>query len=378
MDHKYLFNEIKNEIENLEDDISRSKPQTIIIDELCSRLGQRTTKGVYIIIGPPGIGKSYTCNQVKINLEKKVKIKYVDVAENIREEEALGRKIETFTNIRVSTILMLDNFDRVFTYSHDKKRGNWTSLHENRPGIVKFQDSINAFIKKDGAKLVIVIQDETYYRLRDDINSLHHRLEKGDDWIVRALGVPNKLQDLGYLYNSKYHEYLASILDVVFEQGFDEPLAVFLAKLAKKYSYDVENSKRDVSEGFSIDFNSFKKLIFNGDKIDVVNKLCSRLGLFYIPSDDASQEKIVSPSKVIDEIEKRSEKLNLFPSEWQKIKTRFWLGFPPSFVLISSIIFGLGLTDKISNIPIFIFIFIVFLAWLIIAYLFGYWFDKYE
>jgi hypothetical protein len=102
------------------------------------------------------------------------------------------------------------------------------------------------------------------------------------------------------------------------------------------------------------------------------------LGLFYIPSDAASQENIISPSKVIEEIEKRSEKLNIFPSEWQKVKTRFWLGFPPSFVLISSVIFGLGLTDKISNIPIFIFIFIVFLVWLVIAYLFGYWFDKYE
>ncbi len=342
-------------------------------------LSNLDSKKLIILTGPPGIGKSWVCDAVEqelINSRILQSVKKIDVEVCVKNHVELSPQITAMTANKRMRVLILDNFDRMFKYSASTLKGDWDSLQDERSDVQQTMREISEFAERTGAKLVITIQDETYYQIRADLKKISE--EFGKEQPERfSLGVPEHVEELGYLYNLKYNNYIDQILKSIFNEGIDFPLVPFFVQLLQYYKDTTYNPDSNSIQHMELELKQLNGLIVQRNKVDNIKKMLSRLGLSHIP-DETSQEHnmVIIPGEVLRIIAKLLADSGISQSKWQKLITYFILGTPLSLGLIFSIIFALGLSGEIKQVSLPLSCLLVFLVIPPLAVIIGYFFNN--
>ncbi len=325
-------------------------------------LSDQEIKKIIVLIGPPGIGKSYICSRLKNNSKIEKKSELINSENCLERDTQLPVGVSIIVNHRRTKILFIDNFDRVFQHSFFSPKGNWKSLAEdgNQKSYLDTLSGIKKFMQRDGARLVLTIQDSAYYEIRNDLIDTWKETGEMDCKLdIIPVGVPDRFENLDYLLNPRYQSYIELILKRIFTEGIDSPLVLFLAKIIK---YKVKHLMPliDERQPLILEIEKIRSLISASHikSSKIIEKMCSRLGLCYVPDYSSEISNVIFPGNVITAMEKETFNLGIFPTKSQKILNNIILGLPLSLGVTLTIYFLIALSGLIKNIP---------LIWLLIS-----------
>ncbi len=387
MDIEYLINQITDEIKEKRSNILNPYDPEVLEDVLIRELKlkkEHLFEGkLLFIIGAPGVGKSYVCGRVVEKLKSDgEKIKMIDMGDRLnvlnnkggKDEGKLGRLVET--ECRSDTrILILDNFDRIFSLTKPDNIADWDVSPRNpiRSEFRDLMENLKKFLTTkipSGRQLIITMRDEAYF---NNLEIFEKRLPNETFEIrdIYVVGVPANFQSLRYLYNQIYNNYAKEVVKFIFERGLDYSPMEYLSNLERFV-------EKEDSLGFCLPQSSFSEIVSRNVEIGFVGRLLPRLGLLYRPGDSESRENIIGPIEVLNLIKENKRQSGLKPTTLEKFKTYVYLGSPGAFVVIMSIIFVLGLQGSLSEYvsPLWISIPLGILVTVLLSWLIGFLFDQ--